>query len=148
MPQMSQVEGVCNWHAACRNVHQSCCQRMSCYFSTISHLQHCFREFGSRSNRPHNRRPCLWHCVGEQFSDVNVVNRVPHGCGGVMVWAGTSYRKQTQLHFIDGNLNKQRYRDEILRHIVVPFNCRHHLMLQHENARPHVTRMCTQFPGG
>uniref|UniRef100_A0A9J7ZXT0 Transposase Tc1-like domain-containing protein n=1 Tax=Cyprinus carpio carpio TaxID=630221 RepID=A0A9J7ZXT0_CYPCA len=26
-------------------------------FSTISHLQRCFREFSSTSNRPHNRRP-------------------------------------------------------------------------------------------
>jgi hypothetical protein len=55
------------------------------------------------------------------FADVNVVNRVPHGGSWVMVWAGISYRQQTQLHFIDGNLNAQRYRDEITRPIVVPF---------------------------
>jgi hypothetical protein len=41
--------------------------------------------------------------VGERFDDVKVVNRVPHGGGGVMVWAGISYGQQTQLHFIDGN---------------------------------------------
>jgi hypothetical protein len=29
--------------------------------------------------------------VGEQYADVNVVNRVPHGGGGAMVWAGISY---------------------------------------------------------
>jgi hypothetical protein len=28
-------------------------------FSTISHLQRHFREFGSMSNWPHNRRPCV-----------------------------------------------------------------------------------------
>ncbi len=39
----------------------------------------------------------------------------------------------------------QRYRDEILRPIVVPFIHDHHLMLQHDNARPHVARICTQF---
>jgi hypothetical protein len=66
-------------------------------------------------------RQCVWCCVGKRFADVNVVNRVPHGGGGVMVWAGISYGQQTQLHFIDGNLNAQRYRDEILRPIVVPF---------------------------
>ena len=37
-----------------------------------------------------------WHSVygvvwGEQAAYVNVVNRVPHGGGGVMVWAGISY---------------------------------------------------------
>jgi hypothetical protein len=35
--------------------------------------------------------------------DVNVVNRVPHGDGGVKVRAGISYGQQT--HFIDGYLN-------------------------------------------
>jgi hypothetical protein len=63
--------------------------------------------------------------VGEQFADVNVVNRVPRG-GGVMVWAGISDKQLTQLHFINGNLNAQRYSDEILRPIVVPFIRRHH----------------------
>jgi hypothetical protein len=62
-----------------------------------------------------------------------------------MVWAGISYGQQTQLRFIDGNLNAQRYRDEILRHIVVPFICLHHHMFQHDNAQPHVTRICTEF---
>jgi len=31
------------------------------------------------------------HCVGECFADVNVVGRVAHGGGGVMVWAGVCY---------------------------------------------------------
>ncbi|KAL0164022.1 hypothetical protein M9458_039775, partial [Cirrhinus mrigala] len=35
----------------------------------------------------------------------------------------------------------------ILRPIVVPFIHDHHLMLQHDNARPHVARICTQFLG-
>ncbi len=30
---------------------------LNVHFSTISHLQRCFREFGSTSNWPHNRRP-------------------------------------------------------------------------------------------
>ena len=38
-----------------------------------------------------------------------------------MVSAGITYGQRTQLHFIDGNFNAQRYRDEILRPIVVPF---------------------------
>ena len=76
--------------------------------------------------------------MGEQFADVNVVNRVPDGGSGVMVWAGICYGLQTQLHYIDGNLNGQRYCDEILKPIVVPFVHRHHLM--HNNAR---SRVCT-----
>ena len=90
-------------------------------------------------------RQRVWRHVGERFSDVNVVNRVAHGGGGVMVWAGVCYGRRTQVHFIDGIVNAQRYRDEILRPIVVPFIHDHHLMLQHDNARPHVARICTQF---
>ncbi len=66
-------------------------------------------------------RQRVWRCVGERFADVNVVERVAHVGGGVMVWAGVCYGQRTQVHFIDGILNAQRYHDEILRPIVVPF---------------------------
>jgi hypothetical protein len=79
------------------------------------------------------------------FADVNVVNRVPRGGSGVMVWAGISYGQRTPLHFIDGNLNEQRYHGEILRPIVVPFIPRHHLMSQYDNARSHAARIWTQL---
>ncbi len=36
-------------------------------------------------------RPSVWRRVCEQFADVNVVDRVAHGGGGVMVWAGVCY---------------------------------------------------------
>jgi hypothetical protein len=36
-------------------------------------------------------RQCIWRHVGEQYADVNVVNRVPHGGSRVIVWAGISY---------------------------------------------------------
>ncbi len=69
-------------------------------------------------------------CVGEQFADINIVDRVAHGGGGVMVWAGVCDGQRTQVHFIHGILNAQRYPDEILRPIVVQFILDHHLMLQ------------------
>ena len=52
---ISIFEGECNWHADCRNIQQSCCQRTECLFL----YHHRFREFGSTSNRPHSRRPCV-----------------------------------------------------------------------------------------
>ncbi len=63
-------------------------------------------------------RQRVWRRVGERFADVNVVDRVAHSGGGVMVWAGVCYGQQTQVHFSDGILNAQRYRDEILWPIV------------------------------
>ncbi len=56
---VASFEGACNWHADCRNVHQSCCREFNVHFSSISHLQRCFREFDSTSNRLHNPRPSV-----------------------------------------------------------------------------------------
>ncbi len=54
-------------------------------------------------------RQCVWHRVGERFADVNVVDRVAHGGGGVMVLAGLCYGQLTWVHYIDGILNAQIY---------------------------------------
>jgi len=53
----------------------------------------------------------------------------------VGLWCGQAY----VMDNIDGILNAQRYCDEILRPIVVPFI--HHVMFQHDNARLHVARI-------
>ncbi len=117
---------------------------------TFDGIWHFGEVFSSRMNPG-------FHCTGQMadslygvvwvsgFTDVNVVDRVAHGGGGVMVWAGGCYGQKTQVHFIDGILNAQRYRDEILRTIVVPFIHDHPLMLQHDNGRLHVARICTKF---
>lgn len=87
----------------------------------------------------------LWHCVNERFAYISVVDRVAHGGSGVMIWAGICYGQRTQVHFIDSILNAQRYHDEILRTIFVAFIHNHHLVLQHDNAQPHVARLWTQI---
>ena len=62
-----------------------------------------------------------------------------------MVAVGLRHKLRTMnMHFIDGNLNTERYHDEILRPIVMPFIRRHHLLF-HDNSRPHDARICTQF---
>ncbi len=58
MPQMPQVLrersiGMLTAGMSTRAV----ARELNVNFSTISRLQRCFREFGSTSNRPHNRRP-------------------------------------------------------------------------------------------
>ncbi len=59
-------------------------------------------------------RQRVWHHVGERFANVNVVDRVAHGGGGVIIWAGVCYGQQTQVHFIDGILNAHRCWDGFL----------------------------------
>jgi hypothetical protein len=118
MPQLSQVlrERTIGMLTA-RMSSRAVARELNVHFST--HLQCRFREFGSMSNQLHNRKPRACRRVDKRFADVNVVNRVPHGGCGVMVWAGISYRQQTQVHFIYGNLNAQKYRDQQM-HICIP----------------------------
>ncbi len=128
---VTSFEGACNWHADCRNA-----------------VWHFGEVFSSRMNPG-------FHCTGQMADSVYgvvwvsgfaVVNRCgscgPCG-GGVMVWAGICYGQWTPVHFSDGILNAQMWRDPEA--IVVPFIHDHHFMLQHDNARPHVARICTQF---
>ncbi len=81
-----------------------------------------------------------FHCTGQMADSVyGIVHREAHGGSVVMVWAGVCYGQRTQVHYTDGILNAQRYRDEILSPIVAPFIHDHHLMLQHDNCTAHIT---------
>ena len=62
-----------------------------------------------------------------------------------MVWAGISSANRTDLVFLDGNLTGVRYRDEVVRPVILPFVRRHNLTLQQDNARPHTARVVTDF---
>lgn len=64
-----------------------------------------------------------------------------------MVWGGISGRYRTDLVFIQGNLNSQRYRDEILDQVVRPFMQAHPDVqeFQHDNATVHKARICQQY---
>ena len=65
---------------------------------------------------------CVWCYMGEQFAIVSIVNRVP------MVMVGL--------------------RDEILRHLDVPYVYHNHLMLQHDNVLPDkIHRSCLECSG-
>ena len=56
-----------------------------------------------------------------------------------MVWGGISLTGKTRLVIIGGNLNAERYRDEILQPVAIPYL--HKLgpnsILQNDNAHPH-----------
>ena len=88
-----------------------------------------------------------FHCSGQMADSACGVVRVMSALWieWPMVSGGLWYGQRTQVHFTDGILNAQRYRDDILRLIVVPFIHDHRLMLQHDNARPHGARICAQF---
>ncbi len=57
---------------------------------TFDGVWHFREEFSPRIN-PVFSVQGRWQTAGERFADVNVVDRVAHGVGGVMVWAGVCY---------------------------------------------------------
>ena len=65
----------------------------------------------------------------------------------MMVWGRISHNGKTQLVTVNGSLNAQKYRDDILAPVVLPFMQAGNGMtiLRQDNARPHTARATTQF---
>ena len=62
-----------------------------------------------------------------------------------MVWCGISHGVKTPQVVIQSNLTAVHYRDEVLMpHVLLLVNA-HNLVFQHDNARPHVARVCRDF---
>ena len=62
-----------------------------------------------------------------------------------MVLGGISHGVKSPLIVVPRNLTAVRYRDEILRPVAVPLVQQHQMTFQHNNARPHVARVCHTF---
>ena len=61
---------------------------------------------------------------------------------GVMVWGAISLDSGTPLVVITGTLTEQRYVDDILRPVLLPFLLQYPgLTFQQDNARPHTARV-------
>ena len=114
-----------------------------------AHLRFTGRILFSDESRFHldssDARSRVYRRVGERYQDNCVVKHRLFGGGSIMVWGGITGNARTPLVVINGNLTGARYRDEILQAHVVPFVRQHAVTLQHDNARPHVARVVTDF---
>lgn len=93
-------------------------------------------------------RDRVWRRRGERLADACIAEHDRFGGGAsVMVWAGITASHRTELVVIRGNLNAQRYTNEILRQHVQPFLRDHPEVeqFQQDNARPHTARVSLQF---
>uniref|UniRef100_A0A1A8HWM8 Transposase Tc1-like domain-containing protein n=1 Tax=Nothobranchius kuhntae TaxID=321403 RepID=A0A1A8HWM8_NOTKU len=95
-----------------------------------------------------DRRERVWRRQGERYAACNVVQHDRFGGGSVMVWGGISMEGRTDLYCPgNGALTAIRYRDEILEPFVRPYAdaVGPGFLLMHDNARPHVARVCRQY---
>lgn len=98
-------------------------------------------------------RTVVWRRDGERLSDACVVEKDRFGGPNVMMWGGIAYGTRTQpvfLNFQNGGggrgLTAQRYIDQVLRPVVVPFMAqRPGFEFQQDNARPHSARVSQDF---
>lgn len=89
----------------------------------------------------------VYRRTGERYADCCVIQRDRFGGGSVMVWGGICGGRKTRLLVINGNLNAQRYINEVLVPEVIPFLRQNgpNLNFQQDNARPHVARVVNDF---
>ena len=84
---------------------------------------------------------------GERFADVNVNQRLLFGGGSVTVWVAFSFNDRTPLYVIDGDLNGNRYLQEVIQHFDItalqPIGAA--AMCQDDDARPHRARVVKDF---
>ena len=92
-------------------------------------------------------RTRVFHHTGERYADACVVEADRFRVGSVMVWGGISHNGKTQLVTVNGTLNAQKYRDDNLAPVVLPFMQAGNgvTILQQDNARPNTARATTQF---
>ena len=98
---------------------------------------------------PDDRSMRVWRRRGEPaHQDQFVQRRELFGGGGILVWGGISWSGKTDIVVIRGNLNGQRYRDEILNEHVRLFAGAmgpDDMVFVDDNARPHRNRLVDQY---
>ncbi|GFV80715.1 transposable element Tcb2 transposase [Trichonephila clavipes] len=106
------------------------------------------RPMSRFSVHPDNRRTFIWRDRGSRNNPAFAHEIVRFGGGGVLVFGGISIDGRTNLYIIrDGPLTARRYRDEILRPIVVPYAAAigDDFILMDNNCRPHRANLVEDF---
>ncbi|GFS56620.1 transposable element Tcb2 transposase [Trichonephila clavipes] len=107
-----------------------------------------FSDESRFSVHPDNRRIFIWRDRGSRNNPAFVHEGVRFGGVGVFVYGGISIDGRTDLYIIrDGPLTAHRYRDEILRPIVVLYAAAigDDFILMDDNCRPHRANLVEDF---
>lgn len=84
---------------------------------------------------------------GERLHPGCIQDVHPYGGGGIMVWGAICGDQKTPLVTIQGNLTAQRYRDQVMQPVVLPYLQQQPqgIIFQQDNARPHTARLTMDF---
>ncbi|UYV83005.1 hypothetical protein LAZ67_22001722 [Cordylochernes scorpioides] len=108
-----------------------------------------FSDESCFSLSPDDRRKRIWRRPGQRVDPGLTVEHHTGPQQGVMVWGAISFDSRTPLVVIPGTLTAQRYVDDILRPVLLPFLSHHPgLTFQQDNSRPHTThgtKDCLQY---
>ncbi|UYV84629.1 hypothetical protein LAZ67_X002892 [Cordylochernes scorpioides] len=92
-----------------------------------------------------SRRVRVWRRRGERSNPAAFVERPTVRQRGIMVWGAIAYDSRSPLLRIQGTMTAQRYVDDVLRPVTLPYlQGVPNALYQQDNARPHTARISQQ----
>ncbi|UYV75736.1 hypothetical protein LAZ67_13001171 [Cordylochernes scorpioides] len=92
-----------------------------------------------------SRRVRVWRRRGERSNPAAIVERPTVRQRGIMVWGAIAYDSRSPLLRIQGTMTAQRYVDDVLRPMTLPYlQGVPNALYQQDNARPHTARISQQ----
>ncbi|UYV65028.1 hypothetical protein LAZ67_3002864 [Cordylochernes scorpioides] len=92
-----------------------------------------------------SRRVRVWRRRGERSNPAAIVERPTVRQRGIMVWGAIAYDSRSPLLRIQGTMTAQRYVDDVLRPVTLPYlQGVPNALYQQDNARPHTASISQQ----
>ncbi|UYV80051.1 hypothetical protein LAZ67_18001526 [Cordylochernes scorpioides] len=92
-----------------------------------------------------SRRVRVWRRRGERSNPAAIVERPTVRQRGIMVWGAIAYDSRSPLLRIQGTMTAQRYVDNVLRPVTLPYlQGVPNALYQQDNPRPHTARISQQ----
>ncbi|UYV61654.1 RPS10 [Cordylochernes scorpioides] len=92
-----------------------------------------------------SRRVHVWRRRGERSNPAAIVERPTVRQRGIMVWGAIAYDSRSPLLRIQGTMTAQRYVDDLLRPVTLPYlQGVPNALYQQDNDRPHTARISQQ----
>ncbi|UYV81071.1 hypothetical protein LAZ67_19002692 [Cordylochernes scorpioides] len=92
-----------------------------------------------------SRRVRVWRRRGERSNPAAIMERPTVRQRGIMVWSAIAYNSRSPLLRIQGTMTAQRYVDDVLGPVTLPYlQGVPNALYQQDNARPHTARISQQ----